>query len=86
MTEPSTRTLAAALEELRSAAGAAGLEPEAAVREGEALAAAVAESGSRPIATGANRLVMRNRRLSSMRHTVADVGALLPRCCSDSSC
>ena len=45
MTEPSTRTLAAALEELRSAAGAAGLEPEAAVREGEALAAAVAESG-----------------------------------------
>jgi hypothetical protein len=45
VTEPSTRTLSAALEELRSAAGAAGLEPEAAVREGEALAAAVAESG-----------------------------------------
>ncbi len=44
MTEPSTRTLAAALDELRSAAAAAGLEPEAAVREGEALAAAVAES------------------------------------------
>ena len=44
MTEPSTRTLAAALDELRSAASAAGLEPEAAVREGEALAAAVAES------------------------------------------
>ena len=44
MTEPSTRTLAAALNELRSAAAAAGLEPEAAVREGEALAAAVAES------------------------------------------
>jgi adenylate kinase family enzyme len=42
--EPSTRTLAAALDELRSAAAAAGLEPEAAVREGEALAAAVAES------------------------------------------
>ena len=44
VTEPSTRTLAAALDELRSAAVAAGLEPEAAVREGEALAAAVAES------------------------------------------
>jgi hypothetical protein len=44
VTEPSTRTLAAALEELRSAAVAAGLEPEMAVREGEALAAAVAES------------------------------------------
>jgi ATPase family associated with various cellular activities (AAA)/AAA lid domain len=44
VTEPSTRTLAAALEELRSAAVAAGLEPEIAVREGEALAAAVAES------------------------------------------
>jgi hypothetical protein len=42
--EPSTRTLAAALDELRSAAAAAGLQPEAAVREGEALAAAVAES------------------------------------------
>ena len=44
MTEPSTRTLAAALDELRSLAAGAGLEPEAAVREGEALAAAVAES------------------------------------------
>jgi hypothetical protein len=44
VTKPSTRTLAAALEELRSAAVAAGLEPEMAVREGEALAAAVAES------------------------------------------
>jgi hypothetical protein len=44
VTEPSTRTLAAALDELRSAAAAAGLEPDAAVREGEALAAAVAES------------------------------------------
>jgi hypothetical protein len=44
VTEPSTRTLAAALEGLRSAAVAAGLEPEMAVREGEALAAAVAES------------------------------------------
>ena len=44
MTEPSTRTLGAALDELRSAAVAAGLEPEMAVREGEALAAAVAES------------------------------------------
>jgi SpoVK/Ycf46/Vps4 family AAA+-type ATPase len=44
MTEPSTRTLAAALDELRNAAVAAGLEPEMAVREGEALAAAVAES------------------------------------------
>jgi hypothetical protein len=44
VTEPSTRTLAAALDELRSAAVAAGLEREMAVREGEALAAAVAES------------------------------------------
>lgn len=44
MTEPSTRTLADALEALRNAAVAAQLEPEAAVREGEALAAAVAES------------------------------------------
>ncbi len=44
MTEPSTRTLAAALDKLRSAAVAAGLEPGMAVREGEALAAAVAES------------------------------------------
>ncbi len=44
MTAPSTRTLAAALDEVRSAAVAAGLEPEVAVREGEALAAAVAES------------------------------------------
>ncbi len=44
MTEPSTRTLAATLDELRSAAAAARLQPEAAVREGEALAAAVAES------------------------------------------
>jgi hypothetical protein len=44
VTEPSTRTLAAALEELRNAAVPAGLEPEMAVREGEALAAAVAES------------------------------------------
>jgi Holliday junction resolvasome RuvABC ATP-dependent DNA helicase subunit len=44
VTAPSTRTLAAALDEVRSAAVAAGLEPEVAVREGEALAAAVAES------------------------------------------
>jgi hypothetical protein len=44
VTEPSTRTLADALDALRTAAGAAGLEQEAAVREGEALAAAVAES------------------------------------------
>jgi SpoVK/Ycf46/Vps4 family AAA+-type ATPase len=44
MTEPSTRTLAAALDELSSAAATAGLEPRAAVGEGEALAAAVAES------------------------------------------
>jgi hypothetical protein len=36
--------LAEALDELRGAAVAAGLEPEAAVHEGEALAAAVAES------------------------------------------
>ena len=44
MTEPSTRTLADALDALRNAAGAASLEQQAAVREGEALAAAVAES------------------------------------------
>jgi hypothetical protein len=44
VTEPSTRTLSDALEVLRTVAGPAGLEPEAAVREGEALAAAVAES------------------------------------------
>ena len=44
MTEPTTRTLAAALDEVRGVAAAAGLEPEVAVREGEALAAAVAES------------------------------------------
>ena len=47
MTEPSTRTLTDALAALRNTAGAAGLEPEAAVREGEALAAAVAESAER---------------------------------------
>jgi SpoVK/Ycf46/Vps4 family AAA+-type ATPase len=44
VTERSTRTLAAALDELGNAAAAARLQPEAAVREGEALAAAVAES------------------------------------------
>ena len=44
MTEPSTRTLADALNTLRCAAVAADLEPEAAIREGEAIAAAVAES------------------------------------------
>jgi len=44
VTAPSPRTLAAALDEVRGAASAAGLEPESAVREGEALAAAVAES------------------------------------------
>ena len=44
MTGPSTRTLSDALEVLRSVAVPAGLEPEAAVREGEALAGAVAES------------------------------------------
>jgi SpoVK/Ycf46/Vps4 family AAA+-type ATPase len=44
VTEPSTRTLADALDTLRNAADAAGLEPEAAAGEGEALAAAVAES------------------------------------------
>ena len=44
MTEPSTRTLADALDALRNAARAARLDHGAAVREGEALAAAVAES------------------------------------------
>jgi hypothetical protein len=47
VTEPSTRTLADALDALRNAAGAASLEHGAAVREGEALAAAVAESAER---------------------------------------
>jgi hypothetical protein len=44
VTAPWPRTLAPALDEVRRAAAAAGLEPETAVREGEALAAAVAES------------------------------------------
>jgi Holliday junction resolvasome RuvABC ATP-dependent DNA helicase subunit len=45
VTEPPTRsTLADALNALRNAAADAELDPEAAVREGEALAAAVAES------------------------------------------
>jgi SpoVK/Ycf46/Vps4 family AAA+-type ATPase len=44
VTEPSTRTLADALDALRNVADAASLEQETAVREGEALAAAVAES------------------------------------------
>jgi hypothetical protein len=44
VTEPSRSTLGDALDALRKAASAAGLEDEAAVREGEALAAAVAES------------------------------------------
>jgi adenylate kinase family enzyme len=44
VTEPATRTLAASLDQLRSAALAARLDPEVAVAEGEALAAAVAES------------------------------------------
>ena len=44
MTEPPHPTLAAALDQLRGVATTAGLQPEAAVGEGEALAAAVAES------------------------------------------
>jgi Cdc6-like AAA superfamily ATPase len=44
MTELPTRTLAGALDALREAAAAAGLKPEMAIGEGEALAAAVAES------------------------------------------
>ena len=44
MTELPTQTLAGALDALRKAATAAGLEPEMAIGEGEALAAAVAES------------------------------------------
>jgi AAA lid domain/ATPase family associated with various cellular activities (AAA) len=44
VTEPTTRSLADALDALRNAAAAAALDPEAAEREGEALAAAVAES------------------------------------------
>jgi hypothetical protein len=44
VTEPTTRSLADALDALRNAADAAALDPDAAEREGEALAAAVAES------------------------------------------
>jgi Holliday junction resolvasome RuvABC ATP-dependent DNA helicase subunit len=44
VTEPPTPTLADALNALRNAAAEAELDPEAAVREGEDLAAAVAES------------------------------------------
>jgi Holliday junction resolvasome RuvABC ATP-dependent DNA helicase subunit len=44
VTESPTRTLVGSLEALRSAATAAGLDPAAAAREGEALAAAVSES------------------------------------------
>ncbi|HEY6665645.1 MAG TPA: AAA family ATPase [Propionibacteriaceae bacterium] len=44
MTEVPTQTLAGALDALRKTAAAAGLEPETAIGEGEALAAAVAES------------------------------------------
>ena len=44
MTESPTRTLADALDVLRNAATRAGLDAEEAAREGEALAAAVAES------------------------------------------
>jgi AAA lid domain/ATPase family associated with various cellular activities (AAA) len=44
VTELPTQTLAGALDALRKAAAAAGLEPAMAIDEGEALAAAVAES------------------------------------------
>ena len=44
MTESPTQTLTGALDALRKAAASAGLEPETAIGEGEALAAAVAES------------------------------------------
>jgi Holliday junction resolvasome RuvABC ATP-dependent DNA helicase subunit len=44
VTEPTSRSLADALDALRNAAAAAALDPDAAEREGEALAAAVAES------------------------------------------
>jgi SpoVK/Ycf46/Vps4 family AAA+-type ATPase len=44
VTEVPTQTLAGALAALRKTAAAAGLEPETAIGEGEALAAAVAES------------------------------------------
>jgi adenylate kinase family enzyme len=47
VTEPPTHALADALDALRHAAADAKLDPEAAVREGEALAAAVAESAER---------------------------------------
>ena len=44
MTGSPTRTLADALDAVRNAAAAAGVDTDAAAREGEALAAAVAES------------------------------------------
>jgi SpoVK/Ycf46/Vps4 family AAA+-type ATPase len=44
VTESPTQTLTGALDALRKAAASAGLEPETAIGEGEALAAAVAES------------------------------------------
>jgi adenylate kinase family enzyme len=47
---PPPHSVAQALEELRAAATAAGVDPAAAAREGEALAAAVAESASQAYA------------------------------------
>jgi SpoVK/Ycf46/Vps4 family AAA+-type ATPase len=44
VTEVPTQTLAGALDALRKTAASAGLEPETAIGEGEALAAAIAES------------------------------------------
>lgn len=85
MTEVPTQTLAGALDALRKTAAAAGLEPETAIGEGEALAAAVAESAEQAYVDWASRLVMLTHKSSLMRHIVVDAGALPLRCCSDSS-
>jgi Holliday junction resolvasome RuvABC ATP-dependent DNA helicase subunit len=54
------RSLAAALEALRAAAAKAGIDPPAATKEGEALAAAVAESASQAYTAWAEQTGHRN--------------------------
>jgi Holliday junction resolvasome RuvABC ATP-dependent DNA helicase subunit len=55
-----TRSLAEALEALRAAAAKAGIDPPAATKEGEALAAAVAESASQAYMAWAEQTGHRN--------------------------
>jgi hypothetical protein len=55
-----TRSLAEALEALRAAAAMAGIDPPAATKEGEALAAAVAESASQAYMAWAEQTGHRN--------------------------